>query len=166
MRDNPLPRAPRPRPPVGPQPSWAAVIVLAATLAVASPDAQALFIVNQPWVKPGTRATEAYMILTSTDGATLIGVRSPIAAQAVLRGPQSRGQPLASLPLPAGSAIALRPNAERVALTGLARALKLGERVPLTLVIETSAGRREEIAVDAEVRAESPLDAERAHHHH
>ncbi len=44
-------------------------------------DAHALFIVNQPWVKPGTRNTEAYMVLTSTEGATLIGVRSSIAGR-------------------------------------------------------------------------------------
>ena len=71
----------------------------------------------------------------------------------------------ATFAMPAGLPIALRPGAERIALSGLSRPLKLGQRVALTLTIETAAGRREEILVDAEVRNESPLDAERRAHH-
>jgi hypothetical protein len=141
-------------------------VALSTMLADAAPDSQSLFIVNQPWVKPGVRATEAYMNLTSTEGATLIGVRSPIAAQAALRGPGAHGRVRAFLALPAGSAVALRPGSDHVALTGLARALKPGERVALTLLVETAAGMRQEIAIDAEVRNESPLDAERHAHRH
>ena len=141
-------------------------VAFSAMLAVAAPDAHALFIVNQPWVKPGVRATEAYMSLTSTEGATLIGVRSPIAAQVALRGPGAHGSARPLLALPAGSVVVLRPGADRIALTGLAYALKLGARVPLTLLVETEAGVRQEIAVDAEVRNESPLDAERRAHRH
>jgi copper(I)-binding protein len=72
----------------------------------------------------------------------------------------------ARVALPAGVVVALRPGAERIVLTGLVHALKPGERVPLTLQIETAAGAREEIAVDAEVRTESPFDAERRAHRH
>jgi copper(I)-binding protein len=129
-------------------------------------DAHALFIVNQPWVKPGTRAAEAYMVLTSTEGAMLVGARSSIAARVSLRVSGSHVSARAALPLPAGAAISLRPGADRIVLTGLKRALKLGERVLLTLEIETATGSREEIAVDAEVRTESPLDAERKAHRH
>jgi copper(I)-binding protein len=144
----------------------AAAAALATTVSVVAPDAQALFIVNQPWVKPGAHASEAYMNLTSTEGATLIGVRSPIAAQAALRGPGTRGRARPSLPLPAGATVALQPRANRIVLTGLVHALQLGERVPLTLSVETAPGVNEEVAVDAEVRNESPLDAERRAHHH
>ena len=134
-------------------------------LAVVS-DAHALFIVNQPWVKPGASNSEGYMILTSSEGATLVGVKSSIAAQVFLRGSGARVRARAALPLPAGTAIALRPGAERIVLTGLKRALKPGDRVPLTLEIETASGDRQEIAVNAEVRTESPYDAEhRAHRH-
>jgi copper(I)-binding protein len=136
-------------------------VALCGALALPGTNADALFIVNQPWVKPGTRTSEAYMVLTSTEGAALIGVRSPVAARASLIAPGSRG---AALKLPAGTAIALRPGADRIALTGLSRQLKLGERVALTLTIETAAGAREDIAVDAEVRKESPIDAERRVH--
>jgi len=51
-------------------------------------------------------------------------------------------------------------------LTGLTRALKPGERVVLTLEVETATGTREGIEVAAEVRSESPLDAERRAHRH
>jgi hypothetical protein len=140
-------------------------VAFCGALALPAAHADALFIVNQPWVKPGTRASEAYMVLTSTEGAALIGVRSPVAARASLIAPGSRADHVpAALKLPAGTPIALRPGAERIALTGLSRPLKLGERVALTLTIETAAGAREDIAVDAEVRNESPLDAERRAH--
>ena len=138
----------------------------AAAFALLASDASALFIVNQPWVKPGARTSEAYMVLTSTEGATLIGVRSPVAASASLRAAATSGERVrATFAMPAGLPIALRPGAERIALSGLSRPLKLGQRVALTLTIETAAGRREEILVDAEVRNESPLDAERRAHH-
>jgi len=141
-------------------------VALCGALALPGTDADALFIVNQPWVKPGTRTSEAYMVLTSTEGAALIGVGSPVAARASLIAPGSRGgHAPAALKLPAGTAIALRPGADRIALSGLSRPLKLGQRVALTLTIETAAGAREYIAVDAEVRKESPLDAERRAHH-
>jgi copper(I)-binding protein len=148
------------------QPAGAAAIALASALALGGSDAYALFIVNQPWVKPGTRATEAYMVLTSTEDAKLVGVRSPVAARTWLRGPRSKADGIRStLSLPAGGPVSLQPGAERIGLSGLNRPLKLGDRVPLTLTIETVAGAREEIGVDAEVRNQSPLDAERRAHH-
>jgi copper(I)-binding protein len=166
MRDTAARQTPGSGPLFGRLATTVAAIALATAVIVAAPEAQALFVVNQPWVKPGTHASEAYMILTSTEGATLIGVHSAIAAQAALRGPGTPGRARASLPLPAGASVALRPRANRIALTGLVHALRLGERVPLTLLVETAPGVNEEIAVDAEVRSESPLDAERDAHHH
>jgi VCBS repeat-containing protein len=40
----------------------------------------------------------------------------------------------------------------------LTRALKLGDRVPLMLTIESGDGSRQEIPIDAEVRRHSPID--------
>ena len=144
-----------------------AAIVVVAALALGRTDANALFIVNQPWIKPGVKAAEAYMVLASTEGATLLGARSPVAAQARLYGPGPGGDcARAVLALPAGIEVALRPAATRIVLSGLAHVLRLGERVPLTLTIETASSGRQEILVDAEVRKESPLDAERRAHRH
>jgi hypothetical protein len=144
-----------------------AAIAVTVSLALGAGKAQALFIVNQPWVKPGVKTTEAYMVLDSTEGATLLGAHSSVAARVTLHGPGPGGDRARTrLELPPGVAVTLRPGAERIVLSGLARALRLGERVPLTLTIETVAGGRQEIAVDAEVRKESPLDAERRAHRH
>jgi len=104
------------------------------------------------------------MVLSSTEGGTLIGARSGMAARVDIMG--DAGRPLSRLALPAGELLSFRPGAKHFRLSGLARPLKLGDRVPLVLIIETASGARSEIAVDAEVRNESPIEAElRAHRH-
>ena len=144
-----------------------AAIAVTVSLALGAAKSHALFIVNQPWVKPGVKTTEAYMVLDSTEGATLLGAHSPVASRVTLHGPGSGGDRARTrLELPAGITVTLRPGGERIVLSGLTHALKLGERVPLTLTIENVAGGRLEIVVDAEVRKESPLDAERSAHRH
>ncbi len=129
--------------------------------------AAAVFVVNAPWVRPGIAdgTTEAYMTLTSTDGAALVGVGSEIAAVVILSG-DGKGKQVSRLPLPAGAAITLKPGARRLRLLRLTRALKLGDRVPLTLTIESAEGSRTEIPVDAEVRLRSPIDDHRHGHAH
>jgi hypothetical protein len=146
----------------------ASMFLLAVMLALAARDASALFAVNAPWAKAGTRTTEAYTALTSTDGATLVSVRSPLAALVTMRGAGAGSKAIAALPLPAGSAVELKPGRLRLVLTGLVHPLKLGERVPLTLSIEAADGSRQEIDVNAEVRRLSPIEAERRaqHSHH
>lgn len=140
--------------------AWTCAIACALFFGAAA--GQGVFSVDQPWVKPGTRSSEAYMVLLSSDGATLVGVHCDLATRATVRG-RHRGV-AGRLDLPAGRSVSLRPGAERIALSGLARPLKLGERVPLRLTIETADGIRRDIAVSAEVRNQSPVDAElRAH---
>jgi copper(I)-binding protein len=137
-------------------------------LALAAPQASALFIVNQPWVRPAhvARSTEAYMNLTSTDGATLIGVTSDAAASVAIMRPGAPAKRVDRLPLPARTVVALAPGGDRIALSRLARTLRLGDRVQLTLMIEAADGSRQHIGVDAEVRLRSPIDDEmRAHKH-
>ena len=102
------------------------------------------------------------MILTSTDGATLVAVDCPLAARALLRAGRP-GRTLPSLALPAGEPVSLRAAGKRILLLRLARPLKLGDRVPLTLVFEAG-GVRQNVAVDAEVRNESPVEAEMRSH--
>ena len=139
-------------------------LALATVLGWSNPEAYGLISVNQPWIKPGSTTTEAYMVLTSTDGARLVAVRCGLTAHAVMQVGR-HGRRLASLMLPAGKPVSLRPGRERIVLLGLARPLILGDRVPLTLVLEV-AGARQQVAVDAEVRNESPVEAElRAHRH-
>jgi copper(I)-binding protein len=103
------------------------------------------------------------MIVTSSKGGTLIGARSLLAGRVeLLRGSQR----VAALALPAGTPVVFGPGGNRLTLSRLTHPFKLGARVPLTLILETAGGGRQEIEVDAEVRRESPADAElRAHRH-
>jgi copper(I)-binding protein len=138
----------------------------ALALTLAASDASALFIVNQPWVSPAreSQTTHAYMNLTSTDGATLIGARSDDARSVSL---YSARAAVAVLSLPAKSEVALAPGHDRLTLAGLKRTLKLGDRVKITLTVRNDDGAVNEIEVNAEVRIRSPIDDERrAHHHH
>src|ERR1700681_4657051 len=94
-----------------------------------------VFVVNQPWVAPARKAqtTHAYMNLTSTDGATVLGARSEDALHVSLRSAHSTAA--AGLPLPAKSEIALAPGHDHLRLTGLTRALKIGDRINITLTV-------------------------------
>ena len=136
-------------------------------LALLAPNASALFVVNQPWLLPAARgqSTEAYMNLTSTDGARLVAVRTAESATITIVGQGKRASPIQSLSLSAGTVVALAPGKERLALAKLTRSVKLGNLVTLTLTIENADGKRQDIPVLAEVRRRSPLDDERRAHH-
>jgi copper(I)-binding protein len=141
---------------------------LGLALALVAQHASAHFIVNQPWARPAQRgqATEAYMDLASTDKAALVGVTSDVATTATIRAPGKTPGKNLRVPLPAQTLVALAPGGYRIALTGLMRPLKLGDRIKLTLTIEAADGSRQDIGVDAEVRLRSPLDDERRAHQH
>jgi copper(I)-binding protein len=137
-------------------------------LGVMAQHASALFVVNQPWIRPAqqTQATEAYMNLTSTDGASLVGVESASAASAAILAPGQTKGTVDRLPLPAQKVVALAPEGYRIVLRRLGHTLKVGARVPLTLTIEAPNGSRQTIGVDAEVRLHSPIDDEMHAHKH
>ena len=141
---------------------------LSLVFALFAADANAMFIVNQPWVLPAAkgRSTEAYMDLTSSDGATLVAARSDVALDVTIGGGTHSARSLPKLPLPAGKMIRLAPRGYHLVLDKLTREIKRGGRVQLVLVIEAADGTRQEIPVDAEVRFDSPLDAERRAHQH
>ena len=146
-------------------------LVIAITLA-AGPfvlaRAGGLLIVNQPWTRPAPvgQATEAYMDITSTAGATLVAATSDAAAVVRIRAPDGQRGSTSRIALPAGAIVALAPGKYRIALQRLTRGLKLGDRVKLALIIEAADGSRQELAVNAEVRLHSPIDDElRAHRH-
>ena len=145
----------------------ALALAWAMALALAARDASALFIVNQPWVRPAAKSktTQAYMNLTSTDGARLLEARSDDARRVTLE--LSRSAPGKGLALPARSEVALLPGHDHLTLSGLTRKLKIGDRVKIILVVQDDDGTVREIAANAEVRLRSPIDDERrARHHH
>jgi copper(I)-binding protein len=125
-----------------------------------------VFVVNQPWLHPARKAqtTHAYMNLTSSDGAMLLGARSEDARRVSLR--SAHGAVATGLALPAKSEVALAPGHDHLTLTGLTRTLKIADRVKITLMVRDDNGTVQEIAVNAEVRHRSPVDDERRAHHH
>ena len=106
------------------------------------------------------------MQLMSSDGATLIGVRSPIAGSVALLGAGGKRTSPMALALPAGNTVALAPGKFRISLGKIVRTLRVGDRVPLTLVVRDVTGASQEIDVDAEVRLRSPLDDHLHPHKH
>jgi copper(I)-binding protein len=136
--------------------------------ATASVPANALFIVNQPWVRPAKTAqsTEAYMDLTSIEGATLVAVRADVARTVSIRAPGSAVAVTTKVTLPPRVLVALAPGQYRIAFSHLLRTLQRGDRVELTLTLEQHDGSRQEIVVNAEVREHSPIDDERHAHEH
>ena len=132
----------------------------AAVLLLLSAAAHAGTTVSAPWVRatPERASTDAYMLLTSTDGAVLKEARSTIATSVVIRMTGSGTKILPQLALPAGVPVMLSPDAGHLVLRGLAHPLAVGERVPLLLTVESATGSRQEISVSAEVRLRSPPD--------
>jgi copper(I)-binding protein len=140
---------------------------LAATLALGHSAAQTprTFSVTQPWLRPAAQgaSSEAYMELVSSAGATLVAAQSPRAASVVVR---TKARGATAIVLPAHERVVLEAGADRLVLMRVERALKLGEKVPLTLTIAYADGTREAIEVNAEVRLRSAADDERRQHHH
>jgi hypothetical protein len=153
--------------------AFAWFLAFAGVLAItASATAAALFVVNEPWVRPAASAgsTDVYMVLRSSEATTLVAVRCELASGVTLEAPDSahRGKfrDVTHLPLPAGETVRLAPGQVHGRLASVKHALKLGQRVALVLTLESADGTRQEIPVDAEVRHHSPTDDEtRAHRH-
>jgi periplasmic copper chaperone A len=139
----------------------------ALAFALGGTHARAVFVVTEPWVRPAAMgaATEAFMELASSEGATLVAVRSPAAARAAVVDARGRSFAKDGVPLPAGERVLLAPGGVRVSLAPLVRPLRLGDRVQLTLFVRAPDGVEQAIDVDAEVRRRSPTDDHRGHAH-
>jgi copper(I)-binding protein len=148
--------------------TFALPFTLAFALALPAAGAQALTVVNQPWVRPAAagRSTEAYMNLTSTEGATLVAARSDLAAATTLHRPGVDARAAGELALPAGAIVELAPGKYRLSLRRLSKAIKLGDIAALTLTIRSADGALQDIAVGAVARLRSPVDDERRAHRH
>lgn len=116
--------------------------------------------VHDPWVR-GTvepqRATGMFATLTSTAGGRLVGASSPVAATVeihtmTMTDNVMRMRAVPALELPAGKAVELKPGGYHVMLMDLKQALKSGDTVPITLVIEGKDGKRENVDVKALVK--------------
>ncbi len=122
--------------------------------------ASAQVVVKDAWVRatvPQQKATGAFMQLTAAHNSKLISVSSsavPVVEvhEMSMEAGVMKMRPVSALALPAGKTVALTPGGYHVMLMDLKQQMKAGEVVPLSLVVENAAGKRETIDVKAEVR--------------
>jgi copper(I)-binding protein len=139
----------------------ACALILGLACALAPPAQGEVLTVNAPWVRAatGTRSAEAYMEIRSSDDATLIGATSANAVRVTLRSPSPNSQRIDALALPAGTAVQLAPGGYRLLLERANRdPLKLGDHIPLTLIVRDRDGAPQAISITAEVRRRSVID--------
>ena len=125
-----------------------------------------------PWVR-GTvaqqTATGLFVQLTSAQGGRLVAASSPVATAVEVHEMAMNGNVMTmralpdGLPLPAGKAVALKPGGHHLMLLGLKQALKAGDTVTVTLVIEGADKKRETLEIKAPVRALGAAPAEHKH---
>jgi copper(I)-binding protein len=139
----------------------AGALTLAVACALAPPARGGVLTVNAPWVRAGSgaRVAEAYMELRSSDGAVLVGATSATAIRVTVRSPDPRSVRITALALPAGTPVLLAPGGYRLSLERANRdSLKLGDRIPLTLILRDRDGAPQAISITAEVRRRSAID--------
>ena len=131
-------------------------------MTLASSAALAQTTATDPWVR-GTvaqqKASGLFVQLTSAQGGRLVSASSPLASSVEIHEMAMDGNVMTmralpdGLALPAGKAVALKPGGVHIMLMGLKQALKAGDTVPVTLVIEGADKKRETLEIKAPVRA-------------
>jgi periplasmic copper chaperone A len=130
--------------------------------------------VSDAWVRgtvPAQKATGAFMQIKSTQGGRLVSATSPVAGVVEIHEMKMDGNvmKMAALPkgldLPAGQTVELKPGGYHVMLMELKQALKDGDNVPLSLVVEGKDGKRETVELKAPVRPLGAANAAPMHQH-
>ncbi len=132
--------------------------------------------VSDPWVRPTTsfqKSTVAFMQLTSTGDARLVKAESPVATQVeihqmVMKNYRMTMQSVQLIELPAGQAVALRPDGYMVMLSGLKQQIRQGDSIPISIIVEGRDRKRETIQITAlavDRQATGAGKAEHAHSH-
>jgi copper(I)-binding protein len=131
----------------------AALLALAGTV-------QAQTTIKDAWVR-GTvaqqKASGAFMQITSAQGGRLVSVSTPVAGvseihEMAMQGDTMRMRAVTALELPAGQLVELKPGGFHLMLMDLKAQLKVGDTVPLTLVVEGKDGKRETLEIKVPVR--------------
>jgi periplasmic copper chaperone A len=134
------------------------------SLHAAAKDNLADVAVQNAWVRatvPGQQASGAFMTLTAKADLRLVGVSSPIAGVAEVHEMKMQGdimqmRALASMALPAGKAVTMRPGGIHVMMLDLKAALPKDTAVPLTLVFKDAKGVKSQLLVTLPVRLTAP----------
>ncbi len=138
--------------------------------------AQAAMEITAGWTRqtvPGATVAVGYFAVknTGTRKRELLKITSPLSSGITLHQSSvdaqgiSRMWPMGKLDIEPGQTVTFAPNGKHLMLAGLTQPLRVGQRVPVTLVF----GDEEAVTVQLEVRplvdaAASPMDP--AHHDH
>ena len=147
--------------------------LLAIALMAATQIAHAQVAVSDAWVRatvPGQQATGMFANLTATQDSKLVGGSSPVAGtvevhEMKMEGDVMKMRAIASLPLPAGQAVALKPGSYHLMLMGLKKPLPDGSTVPVKLVVEDAQKKQATIDVKVPVKKMGPATAAEGHGH-
>ncbi len=142
-----------------------ATVCAVLTLIGASVHAQVT--VKEPWVRatvPSQKATGAFMQLTTTEPVRLIEAKSGAAKIVEIHEMRMEGDRMMMKAVPGldvvpGQTLELKPGGYHVMLIDVVKPMNVGDKVPLTLVIEGKDKKRSQVDVSAEVR---PLNAKPA----
>jgi copper(I)-binding protein len=127
--------------------------------------------VNQVWARAtvaGQKSAGVFMeILTSRD-AMFVKVHTPWAKKAELHEMKMEGdvmkmRPVKHILLQANTPTVLKPGGLHVMLLDLKKPLKVGDKLPLKLTFEFADKRKEDIAVNADVVAQTAVGVQVAH---
>ncbi len=127
--------------------------------------------INHPWARatpPRTPTGAAYMVFENKGGDDrLISATSPAAAEVQFHENQQVGtvmqmRQIQSLSIPTGTTVTLKPSTIHLMLVGLKEPLKIGMKVPMTLVFEKAGSVTVELAVD-KAGALGPVEDHKEH---
>jgi copper(I)-binding protein len=112
--------------------------------------------VDNAWARatPGKSETgAAYVTILSPTADRLVSASTPVAKKAELHtmamtGMVMKMRPLASLDIPAGQPVTLKPGGMHIMLIGLRQPLHQGQSFPLTLTFEKAGSRTVNVAVE------------------
>ena len=116
--------------------------------------------VKDAWVRATVsqqKATGAFMSLTAAKNTRLVQVTTPVAGVAEIHemsmaDNMMRMRAIDAVELPAGKTVELKPGGFHVMLLDLKQAIKEGDEIPLTLVLEGADGKRTNQNVKVQAR--------------
>jgi copper(I)-binding protein len=120
--------------------------------------------VEKPWSRatpPGAKVGAGFMQLRNAGAADrVVGASSPVAGRVEMHitirdGDVMKMREVKSFEVPAGGTFELKPGGAHLMLTDLKRALKKGEKLPLTLKLEKGGQLELELSVE-EMGARQP----------
>ncbi len=117
--------------------------------------------VENAWVRataPGQKVAGGFMDLTADSDMTLVGGSSQVSREFELHFMRMQDgvmemRQLQAIKLPKGKTVSLEPGDLHVMFIGLKNQIKPGQKVPLTLVVQSADGTQQKLAVQAEVRS-------------